>query len=256
MRIELILLFYVSMMTLLTGCTKPQETYFNQVAKKHHSAVTPVYTPFEEVQEWYGPRLEAVNSRLREGDADVLFIGNSIIHGLENTGKKYWDRYYQSRKAVNMGFGWDRTQHVLWRLDHSDFSRIKPRLAVVLIGTNNTNGDDNTAEEIADGMVAVCYRLVKKFPDMKILLLGIFPREPEPCAQREKIRKANLLAARIADGENIHYMDLSSLFLLPDEKLRHSLMPDYLHPNAQGYRVWLEVIEYEVAELLGEHGEH
>ena len=252
MKLEIVLLFCITIVAFFMGCADRQNRYFDQVAKKHHSAVTPIYTPFEEVKEWYDPRLEAVNSRLREGNVDVLFVGNSIIHGLESTGKKYRERYYKSRNAVNMGFGWDWTQHTLWRLDHTDFSHINPKLAAVLIGTNNTNGDDNTAGEIADGMVAVCCRLVKQFPGIKILLLGILPREPEPCIQREKIREANRLASRIADGDQIHYMDLSSLFILADGKLNKSWMPDYLHPNDQGYRAILEVIEYKVAELLGE----
>jgi lysophospholipase L1-like esterase len=132
------------------------------------------------------------------------------------------------------------------------FSHISPKLAVVLIGMNNSNGDDNTAEEIADGMIAVCGRLHTQFPDMRILFLGIFPREPLPCAQREKIVRANGLASRIADGETIHYLDLSRLFLLEDGTLKQELMPDFLHPNEKGYRIWAEAMEPKIAELMGE----
>ena len=183
---------------------------------------------------------------------DLLFIGNSITHGWENTGKKYWDRYYASRNAVNMGFGGDWTQHVLWRLDHSDFSHISPKLAVVLIGTNNSNGNDNTAQEIADGIIAICGRLRARLPKMKILLLAIFPRGPEPCAQRDKIAAASLLASKIADGKMIHYLEITKHFLSDDGKISPSIMPDYLHPNEEGYRIWAEAMEPIVSVLLGE----
>ncbi len=247
MNIVLILIFLT-----LFRCTTQQEILFKEVAKKTHAAVTPVRISFPEVQEWYWTRHEAVNQRLKQGNVDLLFVGNSIVNGWDNTGRKYWDKYYASRNAVNMGFGWDWTQHTLWRLDHSDFSNISPKLAVVLIGTNNSNGNDNIAEEIADGIIAVCGRLHTQFPDMKILLLGIFPREPLPCAQREKITRANQLASRIADGESIYYLDLSHLVLSEDGKLRQDLMPDFLHPNEEGYRVWAEAMEPKIAELLGE----
>jgi len=252
MKERLILIAFVPLILALSGCTTQQEILFKEVAKKTHAAVTPSRIPFPEVQEWYWPRHEAVNERLKQGNVDLLFVGNSIMNGWDNTGKKYWDQYYASRNAVNMGFGWDWTQHTLWRLDHSDFSNISPKLAVVLIGTNNSNGNDNTAEEIADGIIAICGRLHTQFPKMKILLLAIFPREPGPCPQREKITRANQLTSRIADGKTIYYLNLSRLFLSKDGKLRQELMPDFLHPNEEGYRVWAKAMEPKITELLGE----
>jgi lysophospholipase L1-like esterase len=147
---------------------------------------------------------------------------------------------------------WDRTQHVLWRLDHSDFDNISPKLAIVMIGTNNSGGDDNTAEEIADGIIAICKRLRDKFPEMKILLLAIFPRDQKPSAQRQKNATASLLASKIAEGKMIHYLDISRVFLTEDGILSQDIMPDYLHPNELGYKIWAEAMEPEVAQLMGE----
>jgi beta-glucosidase len=236
----------------LAGCAGPQKAAFRDVAVKTHRSVTPAPSTFDWAESWWQPRHQAVNERLKQGHADMLFIGNSITHGWENTGRKYWDQYYAPRNAVNMGFGGDWTQHVLWRLDHSDFSAVSPRLAVVLIGTNNTNGDDCTAGEVADGIIAVCGRLRGRLPGMKILLLAVFPREAKPCAQREKITETNRLASVIADGKTIFYADYSPLFLEADGTVKKSLMPDYLHPNAEGYRLWAEAMEPEIVKLMGE----
>ena len=215
--------------------------------QEQHSAVSPAHR-----HSWWTLRNEAVNERVKQGDVDLLLIGDSITHGWENAGKKYWDKYYAPRKAVNMGFSGDRTQHVLWRLDHGHLEGISPKLAVLMIGTNNSNREDNTAEEIGDGIIAICKRIRSKCPRTKILILAIFPRGPEPSAQREKNAKASLIASKIADGRMIHYLDINNKFLTKDSFLSKKIMPDYLHPNETGYKIWAEAIEPKVTELMGE----
>ena len=215
--------------------------------EKQNSTVTP-----EHRHSWWTLRNDAVNERVKQGNVDLLMIGDSITHGWEGGGKKCWDKYYESRNAVNMGFGGDRTQHVLWRLEHGHLEGISPKLAVLMIGTNNSNGEDNTAEEIADGIIAICKTIRDKCPNTKILILAIFPRGPESSEQREKNDKASLLASKIADGKMIHYLDINDKFLTKDGFLSKKIMPDYLHPNEEGYKIWAEAIEPKVAELMGD----
>jgi len=217
------------------------------IAEEKHSAVEPDHR-----HSWWTLRNDAVNERVKQGNVDLLMIGDSITHGWEGGGKKLWDKYYEPRNTVNMGFGGDRTQHVLWRLEHGHLDGISPKLAVLMIGTNNSNGDDNTAEEIAAGIIAICKKLRAECPKTKILILAIFPRGPEPSEQREKNAKASKLASKIADGKMIHYLDINSKFLTKDDFLSRKIMPDYLHPNEAGYKIWAEAIEPKVAELMGE----
>ena len=235
--------------TIFVGCASQQELAFKSAEGRNHSAVIPA----QRADQWWGPHHNAVNERLKQGNVDLLFIGDSITHGWENTGKESWDTYYAPRNAVNMGFSGDRTQHVLWRLDNSNLEGLSPKLAIIMIGTNNSNGNDNTAEEIADGIIAVCHRLRTKLPNTRILLLAIFPRNAGPSAQRQKNARASLLASRAADGKMIHYLDINSKFLTRDGLLTKDIMPDYLHPNKAGYKIWAEAIEPKVAKLMGEH---
>ncbi|MBN2589545.1 MAG: hypothetical protein JXA96_06770 [Sedimentisphaerales bacterium] len=245
--------FIITMLisSIFFGCSSQptqQELAFQSIEGKIHSAVTPVSRD----DRWWMPRHEAVKARLEEGNVDLLYIGDSITHNFDNPGKKVWNKYYAPRNAVNMGFSGDRTQHVLWRLDNCDFSKVNPKLAIIMIGTNNSNGQDNTAEEIADGIIAICKRLRTKLPETKILLLAIFPRNPGPSAQREKNATASLLASKVADGKMIHYLDINEKFLTEDEELTRDIMSDYLHPGQKGYQIWAEAIEPTVAQLLGE----
>ena len=241
-----------AVLVILAGCSSLAERAFAAVALKTHSAVTPVPQDAQWAQSWWMPRHEAVNERVAEGNVDLIFIGDSITHSWENAGKELWAKYYEPRKAVNMGFSGDRTQHVLWRLEHGNIAGLSPKLAVIMIGTNNSNGNDNTAEEIADGIIAICGKLRKELPEMKILLLGIFPRAEKPCPQREKNEKASELASVIADGKMIHYLDIGGEFLEVDGTLPKEIMPDFLHPNTAGYKIWAEAIEGKVSKLMGE----
>src|SRR5262245_2697143 len=79
---------------------------------------------------------DKINARAKEGDVDLLFIGDSITEGWAGQGKKVWEKYYANRKAMNAGVGGDRTQHVLWRMDNGNVDGIHPKLTVIMIGTN------------------------------------------------------------------------------------------------------------------------
>ena len=225
------------------------------VTAPQNTAIDPVPRPGAWMQ-----RHERINERAKQGDVDLLFIGDSITQGWETAaprgGKDVWAKYYGSRKAMNAGISGDRTQHVLWRLENGNIDGIKPKLAVIMIGTNNApegRGPSNTAEEIADGIKAIVGRLREKLPETKILLLAIFPRDEKPeTATREKIAKASELASQMADDKMIFYMDIGNKFLSEDGTLPKDIMPDSLHPNAKGYEIWADAIEPKVAELLAE----
>ena len=197
-------------------------------------------------------RHEGFNAEAKKGDIDLVFIGDSITDGWRGGGKEVWNKYYAPRKALNLGIGGDRTQHVLWRLQNGNLDGIKPKLAVVMIGTNNSNGNDNTAEEIADGIKAIITTIKEKTPDTKILLLAIFPRGEKPGPQREKNAKASELAAKTANDKTVFYLDIGEKFLGPDGVMSKDVMKDFLHPGTSGYQTWAEAIEPKVKELLGE----
>ena len=238
----------LALLRTLSGCAAaptPAEIAFADVAQKTHSAVVPK----SRGNQWWISRRNAVNARVAQGNVDLIMIGDSITHGWEDQ-KDLWTKYYAPRNAVNMGFSGDRTEHVLWRLDNGNIDNIDPKLAVIMIGTNNLNR--NTAEEIGDGIIAICSRLRKKLPETKILILAIFPRNSTPGPQRQKNATASQIASQIADGKMIHYLDINDEFLTDDGTLSTDIMPDLLHPNRKGYEIWAGAMEPKIAELMGE----
>lgn len=158
--------------------------------------------------------------------------------------------------AVAQGISGDRTQHVLWRLDHSNLDGLVradgagPKLAVLMIGTNNSDADDNTATKFADGIKAIVEKLRQKLPKTKVLLLAIFPRNEMLNPQREKNAEASRLASPIADGKLVHYLDIGDKFLSPDGTLSKEIMPDLLHLSQRGHEIWADAIEATVKELV------
>jgi beta-glucosidase len=121
------------------------------------------------------------------GNYDIEFIGDSITQGWETRGSNVWHEFYGKRKVINMGVNGDRTQHVLWRIEQGQLDGIKAKVAVVMIGTNNSKNDDNTEADILEGVTAIVQQIQTRQPDTKILLFGIFPRGQTFSVQRGKI---------------------------------------------------------------------
>lgn len=210
-------------------------------------------------------RHESFNVISKQGEAPLVFLGDSITQGWSGKGKATWEKYYTARKAANFGIGGDRTEHVLWRLGHGNFDGLSPKLIVLMIGTNNTghvgrpqkelNGATYrcSADQTAEGVKQILETLKKKCPKSKILLLGIFPRGEKPSdAMRQQNEATNALIAKFADGQTVQFLDIGQTFLQPDGTLTREIMPDLLHLSEAGYDKWATAIEPKVKELLRE----
>ncbi len=184
------------------------------------------------------------------GNYDIEFIGDSITQGWEGSGKKVWQEFYGHRKVINMGVSGDRTQHVLWRFEQGQLDGVKAQVAVVMIGTNNSNNNDNSEADILDGVTAIVNQIRQRQPDTKIILLGIFPRGQTFSTQRGKILQVNQALSRLDDGKNIFYMDLGPQMIADDGSISPSMMKDYLHPGEAGYRLWANATEPLIKQLL------
>ncbi len=196
-------------------------------------------------------RHESFNARVKEGNVDLLFIGDSITQGWEGAGKAAWSEKYGKRNAVNLGIGGDRTQHVLWRLDNGNIDGIKPKLAILMIGTNNSG--QNTSEQIAEGITAIVTKLRDKLPETKVLILAVFPRGADVTNNNRMVNEgANQIVSKLADGKNIEYLDIGPKFLDDKGNLSKEVMPDLLHLNPASYQTWADAIEPHVARMMGE----
>jgi beta-glucosidase len=199
-------------------------------------------------------RQETLNQRASEAGAkaQVIFIGDSITQGWEGAGKEVWAKYYAHRNAVNLGIGGDRTQHVLWRIENGNLKGLTPKAAVVMIGTNNSNGEDNTVEQIAAGVGAIVQKLRTTLPDTTVLLIPIFPRGENPNPQRGKNQQVNQILQKWVDGKKVLWVDFGHKYLETTGAIPGQLMPDFLHLSEAGYQIWAESLEPQLAAVLGD----
>lgn len=216
-------------------------------------AVVPVPKLEEDSYDWW-ERHERILKTQAEIDPEIVLIGDSITHfwggepksQVHGTGE-VWRSLFAPYRVLNMGFGWDRTQNVLWRLDHGELDGLKPEVVVILIGTNNTsetpNARANTAGEIAEGLRAVCDRVTDKVPGARIVIMAVFPREREPDHPRRKlIRDINAGYAKLAEERGHAFVDIGPRLLEPDGTLSEQTAPDYCHLTDQGYRHWADAL--------------
>ena len=212
-----------------------------------HSAIKPA----PRTDRGWTDRAKLLNDRVKETpDTQLIFIGDSITQGWEGEGKEAWQKYYAGRKAVNLGIGGDRTQHVLYRLENGNLEGIQPKAAVVMIGTNNSNGEDNTPGQIADGVKAIIKTLRTKLPNTRIILLAIFPRGENFNPQRGKITQINQVLQKLDDNKTVFFMDIGHRFLTDEGLLPADIMPDYLHLSKKGYEIWAQAIETRLARII------
>jgi lysophospholipase L1-like esterase len=194
----------------------------------------------------------------KKGGVDILFLGDSITDLWRSRGSDVWAKYYAPRSAANFGIGGDRTQHVLWRVEHGELDGIKPKVIVLLIGTNNSKTDP--AEDIARAIRMIIDDIHAKIPQTKVLLLGIFPRgrrkNPDGTIDDSRqcmatIDAVNEIVAKYDDGgKTVRFLDLGPKFLDADGNVHADIMPDFLHPNEKGYELWASAMEPTLSEML------
>ena len=220
-------------------------------APKHQSV-----NPAPRIADWWFARQAEKIGLMSKGEFDLLMVGDSITNNYENekVGLKVWEKYFVPLKAINLGFGGDRTEHVLWRLDHLPVLKKAPKGAVVLIGTNNICWGSDKPRQTAVGVQAIARKLGELYPEMKILVLGVFPRRRKlDHPHRKQIIELNsYLPALLKDLKNVKFLDIGPKFL--DEKgfLSKEMMPDTTHPSEKAHEIWAKAIEPELDRMLAD----
>ena len=195
---------------------------------------------------------------------DMVFVGDSITHNWEGwknpdeaafiddlhrkgklkTGARpageLWDQMAEKYRILNLGYGGDCTQHILWRIENGELDGYVARNIMLMIGTNNAE----TELAVVNGVRCVVEAMRRKQPKARLLLSAIFPRQASPSHwQRQRNNRINMELKKLADAERIVWLDFNARFLSAEGVLGKSLFPDLLHPNAAGYDVWWNEIK-------------
>jgi len=179
---------------------------------------------------------------------ELVFVGDSITQYWEDAGREVWQRHYAKYHALDLGFAGDRTENVLWRLQHGEIDGIAPKVAVLMVGTNNAGFRAEDPQAIANGIRRIVDELHRRMPGTRVLLLAIFPRGEKP---DDFVRGLNERVNRLVAGwSDVHFLDIGAAFLNPDGTLSKDVMPDLLHPSEKGYAIWQRAMEPTLQKLL------
>ena len=198
-------------------------------------------------------RQNLVLERAHTSHAQIVLLGDSITEGWEGAPEQL-QALVGLRSAANLGVGGDRTQHVLWRLEQAPLSAIKPKVIVLMIGTNNIY--DDSANDIIAGIHAVVELLSAQCPNAEILVLDIPPRGDVQDSAREKIAQINIGLTLGMWPQHARFVRVSNQFLKPDGPIDPVIMPDLLHFSQKGYALWAAAIKPELdCSLAANHPE-
>lgn len=219
-------------------------------------SVTP--EPLTEVWslDWWITRHEQKLQEIRDLKAagrnpQVVFIGDSITHSWEDAGRKVWDEYFKRYDPLDLGFSGDRTENVLWRLQHGELDGIAPKVAVLMIGTNNTGHRQEDPKTTAAGIRRIVEELRTRLPGTRVLVLAVFPRDEQPDTRLRRINnEVNRLIAGLHDGRHVFFLDINAALMNADGTLSKEILPDLLHLSEKGYRLWAQSMQPTLQKLL------
>lgn len=197
-------------------------------------------------------RHEQFLARIKEGPIDLLFLGDSITDAWPRRGKESWEKFAPYNPA-DFGISGDRTEHVLWRITHGELDGIKPKVVVLMIGTNNIGHfPDEQPEWAARGIEKIVETIHANLPETKVLLLGVFPRGAKDSPAREKVEGINRIIAKLDDGKTTRYLEIGKVFLDADGEIPKDVMPDALHPSDKGYDLWYNALRPSLEKMMTE----
>jgi lysophospholipase L1-like esterase len=205
---------------------------------------------------------EQLLQKAKQGRIDIYFEGDSITRRWDANDypelQANWNRNFFGWNAADFGWGADKTQNILWRLEHGELDGVNPKIIVLLAGTNNVGNtvaaDENKkVEDITRGIEAIVRVTHAKAPGATLILTGIFPRN-DNMAVMPVIDKINENISKMADGRHVRYLNVNSQLTGADSRLFDGMMNanDKLHPTVHGYQVWADALKPIFREILGD----
>jgi lysophospholipase L1-like esterase len=210
------------------------------------SSLTNLPSPTPQVDPEAIQRVQDIDQQANAASHRVLFLGDSLMQKWDWS---IWEQQFAPLGAMNAGVNGDRTENLLWRIEHGNIVHQHPELVVLLIGTNDI-GRDRSARTIAEGIREILGTLRSRLPDARILLLGVLPRsESSDSHRRRQVTDVNQLIRRCADGKYVLYADVGEALLDRAGRLPREVSFDGVHLTQQGYMLLTHRLKVELSRM-------
>ena len=186
--------------------------------------------------------------KLKGRTVDVVMLGDSIMHFWEWHHPESWAKFTAGRVALNLGYGGDCTQNVIWRIDHGELDGYEAKCVVLMIGTNNNSSDSTDPANVAAAIEKIVGMIRKHQPRAKVVLHPIFPRgvsaeSVKHAKARARNDKTNALLKAFAERDGkVVWIDFNSKLVDETGWVPASIMADQIHPTDAGYEFWIEAL--------------
>lgn len=168
----------------------------------------------------------------------ILFTGSSSIRKWNDL-----ERTFADYVVMNRGIGGAVTNDITYYVNDIVFP-YHPRQIVLYVGENDAPDEQTTADSILNRTKHLMAVLRSQLPDVPVIYLAMKP-SPSRKKYQQKVKAANdLIREYLKTEKNTTFIDIYSLMLTPEGKLRPELfVEDMLHMNSEGYKIWRTAIE-------------
>lgn len=212
---------------------------------------------------------EQLVAKAKAGRIDLYFLGDSITRRWGCSDPQWaellahWKANFHGWNAGNFGWGGDRIENILWRIENGELEGVNPKVIVILAGTNNigtTPGGNAKMSDIIAGYEKLIAACRAKAPKAKIVLTAIFPRNDAKNPEGRKavlaeIAAVNAEVAKRANGQPIVYLNVNDRLADAEGTLVEGMAIDGLHMSVKGYEVWAAGLRPILTDLLGPRAE-
>jgi lysophospholipase L1-like esterase len=194
--------------------------------------------PWMSRNEWC-TRVVAIRKDPARAAARLGFMGDSIT---QMWPQDLWEEKFSAFHPLRMGIGGDRTQTLLWRMDQGELQGLSLKTLVLLIGTNNLGAGDSP-DDVTQGIKLTIDQIRTQQPQIRVLLMAIFPREQSPQDPlRIKVKATNALLTAAAKSWGVTLIDIGPQLLEKDGTISRDMMGDFVHLTPKGYRIWADAV--------------
>lgn len=179
----------------------------------------------------------------------VVFMGNSITEGWGRVNPEFFAR----KPYINRGISGQTTPQMLIRF-RPDVINLKPKLMVILAGTNDIAGNTgpSTLEMIEDNLASMAD--LAKANGIKVVLCSVLPAYDYPwkpgLEPYKKILELNKWIKNFAEKNGNIYLDYYSAMVDERPGLKAEYSSDGVHPNKLGYSIMAPLVEKAISKAL------
>lgn len=188
--------------------------------------------------------------------ADAVFMGDSITDLWQQA---RFGGFFPGKSYVDRGISAQTTPQMLIRF-RPDVVALKPRVVVILAGTNDIAGNTGLAtnEEIQNNLASMAE--LARANNIRVVLSSITPvsayhvapNTPPQTTRRpvERVLAINAWMKAYAAANTHVYLDYYSAMIDHTGMLKAEFSADDLHPNIDGYKVMAPLAEAAIAQAL------